>query len=164
MTIVLTIILGGAALAVVVSARRRPLEALTTLIVALPIVLFVPQNGTRWLDQLRRDHNRDADTRRAVAPIAILPVRNLPLEQQAIASIPSRGTFAIVPRGHWLANHPEGGVLTYLDSWLQFQLAPRIRVDPARADWLILLDGTSEPLPAGARAVYRFGNDVLERR
>ena len=166
MTIALAVILVAAALGAVWAVRARPREALTVLIVALPIVLLIPGNAPRWYAQVRRDHNRDADTAHAVTPIVIQPFRNLALEQQALAVIHRQDTYAVVPRGRWVGSGSRAlhSPLTYLESWLQFQLAPRLQVDPAAADWLILLDGAAEQLPAGATVAYRVSDDVLVGR
>ena len=106
----------------------------------------------------------DNDTSRAVTPIVILPFRNIALEQQALTAVRVGETYAVVPRGRWIRSRDRLGPLRYLESWLQFQLAPRLQVDPAHADWLILLDGASEPLAAGTTASHTVGDDVLMRR
>jgi hypothetical protein len=165
MTIVLAGILVAAALGAAWLVRARTREALTVLVVALPIVLWIPGNAPRWYAQVRRDHNRDADTARAVTPTVIAPFRNIALEQQALAAMGRRETYAVFPRGRWAAArvHSLTGPLTYLESWLQFQLAPRLQVEPARADWLILLDGAAEPPAARTSPAYTVGDDVLAR-
>ena len=163
MALLLTGILALAAITAIVARRAHSLEALTILIVALPIVLFVPPNTSRWIDQLGRDHNRDSDSGRAVTPLVILPIRNPTLEQQVQASVPRRATYAVVPDGRWLARSRHG-TLTYLESWFQFQFAPRLQVGLEKADWLIVLDGTSDPLLANAKDVYYLGDDRLVRR
>jgi len=165
MTIALAGILVATACAAAWTARARPREALSVLVVALPIMLWLPGNAPRWYAQVRRDHNRDADTARAVTPIVILPYRNLPLEQRALAVVGRSQTYGVVLRGRWVGPRARTltGPLTYLESWLQFQLAPRLQVDPATADWLIVLDGAAGPLPSG-RAAYPVGDDVLVRR
>lgn len=164
MTIALAGILVAVALGAAWTVRGRTFEALTVLIVALPIVLWIPGNAPRWYAQVRRDHNRDADTSRAITPTVIQPYRNFDLEQAALANVRRRETYAVVPRGRWVGSRERLGPLRYLESWLQYQLAPRLQVDPAGADWLIVLDGASEPLPAGVLASYPAGDDVLLRR
>ena len=164
MTIVLTLVLAAAALGLAYAARSRRVEVATVLVVALPVVLLVPPNADRWVDQLRRDHNRNSHTSRAVAPVAILSVQNQALEDEARASIGSHETYAVVPRGRWERSRADTSALTYLESWLQFQLAPRLQVEPDRADWLIVLDGASEPPPKGATTVYTLDPDLLVRR
>jgi len=164
MAIGLTMVLAAVALGLAYAARARRVEAATVLIVALPVVLFVPPNTQRWIDQLRRDHNRNSHTNRAVIPVAILSVQNQALEDQARLSIGSHQTYAIVPRGSWARRRANTSELTYLESWLQFQLAPRLQVEPDRADWLIVLDGANEPPPKGAAAVYTLDPDLLVRR
>ena len=164
MAIALTLVLAAAALGLAYAARSRRVEATTVLVVALPVVLFVPPNAHRWVDQLRRDHNRDSHTSRAVAPVAILTVQNEALEDQARASIGAHETYAIVPTGRWSTRRSDTSALTYLESWLQFQLAPRLQVEPDRADWLVVLDGASEPPPAGAAKVSRLAPDLLVRK
>jgi len=164
MAIALTLVLAAVALGLAYAARGRRVEAATVLIVALPVVLFVPPNTQRWIDQLRRDHNRNSHTNRAVVPVAILPIQNQALEDQARLSIGTRQTYAIVLRGRWARRRADTSALRYLESWLQFQLAPRLQVDPDRADWLIVLDGANEPPPKGATALYTLDPDLLVRR
>jgi len=164
MAIALTFLLAAAALGLAYAARTHRVEAATVLIVALPVVLFVPPNTQRWIDQLRRDHNRNSHTSRAVVPLAILSVQNQALEDQAALSIGRHQTYAIVLRGRWTERRADTSALTYLESWLQFQLAPRLQVDPDRADWLIVLGGAKGPLPRGATTVYRLDPDLLVRR
>lgn len=163
MELLLTGILAAAAITAIVIRRAHRLEALTILIVALPIVLWVPPSAPRWYSQIRRDHNRDADTARAITPLVISPFRSIPLEQQALASVALGETYAVVPRGHWIGPR-DRGPLTYLESWLQCWLAPRLQVDPEHADWLILLDNGNDPLPELVSTAFRIGDDVLVRR
>lgn len=165
MTIALTGILVAVALLAAWAVRARRREALAVLIVALPLVLWVPGNAPRWYAQVRRDRNRDADTARAITPTVLLPYRNLALEQQALAVVGRSQTYAVVPRGRWVGPRSRlfAGPLTYLESWLQFQLAPRLQVEPAAADWLILLDAAGS-VPARAATFFRVGDDILVRR
>jgi hypothetical protein len=164
MTIALAGILVAAALAAAWSVRARPREALTVLIVALPLVLWIPGNAPRWYAQIRRDNSRNPDTARAVTPTVLLPYRNYALEQQALVVVGRNETYAVVPRGRWVGpgSRPLAGPLTYLESWLQFQLAPRLQVEPVAADWLILLDAAAEQIPAGV--AFHVGDDALVRR
>jgi hypothetical protein len=162
-TIALAGLLSAVAIAAIVVRRAHRIEALTILIIALPIVLWVPPNAPRWYDQLRRDHNRDSDSGHAVTPIVIAPIRNPILEQQTLAAVPPDETYAVVAYGHWRAQSQKG-TLTYLESWLQFQLAPRIRADPEHANWLIMLGGAGDPLPSGTTEVYYLGDDRLVRQ
>jgi hypothetical protein len=164
MAVALTLVLAAVALGLAYAVRARRVEAATVLIVALPIVLFVPPNTPRWISQLRRDHNRNSHTNRAVIPVAILSAQNQALEDQAKLSIGQRQTYAIIPRGRWARRRADTSTLRYLESWLQFQLAPRLQVDPDRADWLIVLDGANEPPPEGATTVYTLDPDLLVRR
>jgi hypothetical protein len=164
MAIALTVLLAAVALGLAYAARARRIEAATVLIVALPVVLFVPPNGQRWIDQLRRDHNRNSHTNRAVVPLTILPVLNQALQDQASASIGKHQTYGIVLDGKWARRRADASALRYLESWLQFQLSPRLQVDPNRADWLIVLDGIDAPAPAGAATIYRLDPDLLVRR
>jgi hypothetical protein len=157
-----------AALALAYARRRRYAEAATILIVALPIVLWVPPNAPHWYRSLRAEYRLGPTGALAVAPPVIPAESNLPLARQALASITPDGTYAVVPhlrraRGSTAALR-ERARLAYLDSWFQYWLAPRIKVDPADAQWLILLDAAAKPPPAGARKVYRIGNDLLVQR
>ena len=160
MTIALAGLLAAVAIAAIVVRRAHRVEALAILIVALPIVLWVPPNAQRWYDQARRDHNRDADNTYAVTPLVIEQFRNSTLEQQALAVIKLDDAYAIVADGRWRARSQKG-TLTYLASWLQFQLAPRIQADPDHTSWLILLGGANAPLPSGTTEVYYLGDDRL---
>jgi len=159
----------AAAIALVYARRRRYAEAATILIVALPIVFWVPPNAPRWYRSLRVDYRLGPSRALALAPPVVTAERNLPLARQALSSIPVDGTYAVVPhlhsaRGSAAHRHTERARLMYLDSWLQYWLAPRIKVNPADAQWLILLDAAAKPPPAGARKVYTIGNDLLVQR
>lgn len=164
MTIALTTILVAAALIAAYSRRALRVEVLTILIVSLPIVLWVPQNGSRWYTQVRWYYRLGPADARAVAPPVIVAARNLSLAQHALPLIALDATYAVVPRGRWTEAHADLGQLRYLESWLQYWLAPRIQVDLGQADWLVILDGAGEPLPRGTLEAHRFGDDLLVRR
>jgi hypothetical protein len=157
-----------AALALAYARRKHRAEAATILVVAFPVVLSVAFNVTHAYHALRANYRLNASTAVLLAPPVVATHRNLPLAQQALASITPDGTYAVVP--HFRARHRtaaarrERARLRYVDSWLQYWLAPRIRVDPPNAQWLILLDAAKRPPPPGAIEVYVFGDDVLVRR
>ena len=151
------------ALALAYAARRRPAEAATILIVAIPVVLLVPQYTPRWLSSLRAHYRMDAAGALAVAPPLITRERNLRLARHALSAIPPDGTYAVVSYRRYETRRAAAR-RTYYTSWLQYWLAPRVQVDPADAQWLILLHADGTPVPAGARAVYRFGDDLLVQR
>lgn len=160
-------LLSAGALVLVYARRPNHAEVATLLIVALPLVLSVPSNAPAWYRSLRANYRLDYETATAVAPPVVASGRNLELARQALVSIPPHGTYAVVP-GHsprrGAAARRERARTTYLVSWLQYWLAPRIQVDPRDAEWLILLDAAGKPPPAGAREVRRIGDDVLVRR
>ncbi len=155
-------------LALAWARRRHRAEAATILLVALPVVLSVSHNASHALESVRANYRLDAESAVALAPPVVADHRNLPLAQQALASMAPDATYALVDRvrapRRSAAARRERARLRYVDSWLQYWLAPRIRVDPAVAQWLILLDAAEKPSPADAAAVYRFGSDVLVRR
>ena len=155
-------------LALAWARRRHCAEAATILLVAFPVVLSVSHNAPHAYNAVRSNYRLDAETAVALAPPVVATQRNLPLARQALASIAPDATYAVVdqvraPRRSAAARR-ERARLRYLDSWLQDWLAPRIRVDPSAAQWLILLGSADKPPPADAADVYRFGSDVLVRR
>ena len=155
-------------LAVAWARRRHRAEVATILLVAFPVVLSVSHNASHALESVRSNYRLDAETAVALAPPVVANHRNLPLAQQALASMAPDATYAVVDRVRAprksAAARRERAQLRYVDSWLQYWLAPRIRVAPPDAQWLILLDAAEKPPPADAAAVYRFGSDVLVRR
>jgi hypothetical protein len=161
-------LLSAGALVLVYARRHNRAEVATLLIVALPVLLSVPPNAPAWYRSLRASYRLDYATAIAVAPPVIRSGRNLALARQPLVSIPTHGTYAVVPvRRHprrSAASRRDRARTTYLVSWLQYWLAPRIQVDPRDAEWLILLDAAGKPPPAGAREVRRIGDDVLVRR
>ena len=168
MTYAITGLVSAGTLVLVYARRRNHAEVAALLVVALPIVLSIPPNTPSWYRSLRANYRLDHAAAIEVAPPLIRSTRNLALARQALASIPQNGTYAVVPgRLHprrSAAARRERARTTYLVSWLQYWLAPRIQVDPEDAGWLILLDGAGKPPPAGAREVRRIGDDVLVRR
>lgn len=157
-----------AVLVLAYARRRHRAEAATILVVALPVVLSVAHHAQPAYESLRANYRLDSPAAVALAPPVIAAQRNLPLARKALASMASDATYAVVPnfgapRGT-AAVRRERARLRYLDSWLQYWLAPRIRVDPPDAQWLILLDTAGKPPPPGALEVCRIGNDVLVRR
>ena len=168
MTYVSALLLTLAALGLAYARRRHRAEAATILIVALPLVVSVPHNTPHWYQSLRAYYRLDASSAVAVAPPVITAERNLSLARRALASIAPDETYAVVlahrrPR-RTAAARRERARLTYLDSWFQYWLAPRIRVDPSDAQWLILLDAAERPPPRSALETYRIGKDLLVRR
>ncbi len=168
MTYALTALMAVIALSLACARRRHWAEAATILIVALPITLCVPQYGRSWYRSLRAHHRLTSSAALALAPHVIPAKQKLPLAQRALSSIAENGTYAVVPHlkapPRTAVAQRERSSLKYLESWLQYWLAPRIQVDPAEAQWLIVLNATGEPLPRGARTVYRIGDDVLVER
>jgi len=157
-----------AALALAYARRRHRAEAATILVVALPVVLSVAHNAQPAYQSLRANYRLDSSAAVALAPPVIATERNLPLARKALASMASDATYAVVPRfgapRGTAAARRERARLRYLDSWLQYWLAPRIRVDPPDAEWLIMLDAAGKPPPRRALEIYEIGNDVLVRR
>jgi hypothetical protein len=94
--------------------------------------------------------------------------RNLLLAKTALVAIAPDETYALVrrrsaPKGSAAALR-EAGTTTYVESWLQYWLAPRLRVDPADAQWLIVLHAGPGAAPEGSREVHRIRDDLLVRR
>lgn len=168
MTYVLAAPMFVAALALAYARRRHRAEAATILIVALPIVASIPHTAPSWYESLRTNYRLDPAVAVAIAPPVMARERNLALARQALTSIAADETYGVVPHlrrpRRSASARLERARLTYLESWLQYWLAPRIQVDPSDAAWLILLDAADLPPPAGPTAVYRFGNDFLVRR
>lgn len=156
------------ALALAYVRRRHRAEAVTILLVALPVVLSVSHNATHAYQSLRSNYQLDSSTALDRAPPVVANHRNLPLARRALASMAPDATYAVVPHVRSAAGtaaaRRERARLRYVDSWLQYWLAPRTRVDPLDAQWLILLDSAGEPRTRGAVEVFRFGDDVLVRR
>jgi hypothetical protein len=152
--------------ALVYARRRFRAEAATILIVALPLVLSLPYNAPNWYRSLRAHQRLSTSEALAIAPPVIAGNRNLPLAQQALSSIPQNGTYALIAPPHsgrkTGAARRERARRTYVASWLQYWLAPRLQVDSAEAEWWILLDAPQPP--EGVRAVFRFGDDLLVQR
>ncbi len=148
--------------------RRQRGEAATILLVAFPIVLSVAHNATPAYQALRSNYRLDSSAALVRAPPVVANHRNLRLAQQALASMAPDATYAVIPQfrsaPRTAAARRERTRLRYVDSWLQYWLAPRIRVDPSDAQWLILLDAAEEPRPPGAVDVFRVGSDLLVRR
>ena len=148
--------------------RLNRAEVVAALIVALPIVFSVPYHAPQAFQSLRANYRLDAAAAVALAPPVITARRNLPLAQRSLALIAPGETYSVVQRlqapPRTAARRRERAELRYFESWLQYWLAPRIRVDPAAAEWLILLSATEEPPPTGALEVYRFGSDLVVRR
>jgi hypothetical protein len=167
-TYVSAALLSVGTLALAYARRRNRAEAATLLVVALPVVLSVPPNAPHWYRSLRANYVLDYAAAVAVAPPLIQAERNLPLAQRALASIAPDGTYAVIPYRRYprrsAAALRERAHTTYLVSWLQYWLAPRIQVDPPDAEWLILLDASGIPPPANASEVHRIGDDVLVRK
>jgi hypothetical protein len=157
-----------AALALAYARRRHRAEAATILIVALPVVLSVSANAPHWYESLRTNYRLSQSTALAIAPPVITTARNLPLAERALSAIAPDETYAVVPHyqspPRTAAARRERARMTYLASWLQYWLAPRLQVDRTEADWLILLDATGEAPPPGALDVYEVGGDILVRR
>ena len=165
MTYLSALLLAGATIGLVYVRRAQRAEAVTILIVALPVVLAVSRNAQPWLDSLRASYALDEPSALQVAPPVIAEHRNLPLARHALLSIPSDATYAVVPnfrfRQGTSAGQRERARLKFLNSWLQYWLAPRLRVDPVDAQWLILLNSADRPR---REEVYRFGTDLLVRK
>jgi len=147
--------------------RRRPGEAATIVLVAFPIVLSVAHNATPAFQSLRSNYRLDSSAALVRAPPVVANHRNLPLAEQALASMAPDATYAVIPyfrsAPRTAAARRERARLQYVDSWLQYWLAPRIRVDPSDAQWLILLDAAEKPRSSGTAEVFRFGSDLLVR-
>jgi len=167
-TYAFTALMAVVALVLTYVRRRHWAEAATILIVALPITFWVPPHAERWYRSLREDQRLSTSAVLVLAPPVIRAKRNLPLAQRALSAIAADETYAVVSH---LATPKTSGERRralasrkYLESWLQYWLAPRIQTDPAEARWLIVLDGAGRPVPPGARTVYRAGDDLLVRR
>ena len=167
MTYLSAFVLTFVALALAYARRRHRAEALTILIVAFPIVVSIPHNTPHWYQLLRAYYRLDASTAAEIAPPVIAAERNLPLARQALESIAMDETYAVIlanrapPRT--AAARRQRAQLTYLESWLQYWLAPRIRVEAPDAHWQIVLGAEGKP-PPGALEVYRVGDDLLVRK
>lgn len=159
-------VLGVVLVALVYARRRLRAEVGTILIVALPLVLSLPYNAPSWYRALRAHQRLSTSAALVIAPPQIAGNRNLPLARQALTSIPQSGTYALISPaldGRTTGAAPrERARRTYVASWLQYWLAPRLQVAPAEAEWWILLD-TAQP-PENARAVFRIGDDLLVQR
>lgn len=169
MTYLATLLLVLVALALAYARRRDRAEAATILVVALPIAAALPVNVPRWYDEFRDNRRLDEHAALVLAPPVIDEARNLPLAQQALRSIAPDETYAIVrarrgPPRRSAAARKQRARLTYASSWLQYWLAPRVRVDPSEADWLVLVGAGGRPPPAGAVETFRFGDDLLVHR
>lgn len=169
MIYVATLVLVLVALVLAYARRHDRAEATTILVVALPIAAAVAVNAPDWYDEFRDNRRLDEHAALVLAPPAVEGARNLALAERALASIAPDETYAIVrpqpapPRGS-AAARAERARLTYASSWLQYWLAPRVRVDPSEAEWLVLVGGGRRPPPAGALEAFRFGDDLLVRR
>ena len=165
MTYLSAVLLAGTTIGLVYMRRAQRAEAVAILIVALPVILAVSRNAQPWLDSVRASYQLDEASASEVAPPVITTQRNLPLARHALLSIPSDGTYAVIAnyrfRRGTSAGERERAGLKYLNSWLQYWLAPRLRVDPVDAQWLILLNRVDQPR---REEVYRFGTDLLVRK
>jgi hypothetical protein len=166
-TYVATLGLVLAALALAYARRRNRPEAVTILVVAIPLASALAVNATSWYDTFRKNRLLDEHAALVQAPPVVENVRNLPLAEGALASITPHETFAIVYPGRELTGHTAAGRKerarrTYESSWLQYWLAPRVRVYGDDADWLVLIDANSPP--PGAIQTFRFGDDLMVRR
>ena len=166
MTYLAAFVLTVGAIALAYARRRHRAEAVTILIVALPILVSIPHNTPHWYQSLRAYYRLDDSAAEALAPPVITAERNLPLARQALESIARDETYVVVlanrAPSRTAAARRQRARLTYLESWLQYWLAPRIRVDLQEAHWQIVLD--AEEPPAAALEVYRIGGDLLVRR
>jgi hypothetical protein len=75
------------------------------------------------------------------------------LARAAIGRIPSGDTYAMVPVT------PQGGSF-----WLRYVLAPRIRVDPPQARWVLVLGGSPQQAGITGTRSWRFGDNWLVHR
>jgi hypothetical protein len=75
------------------------------------------------------------------------------LARAAIIRIPPGDTYAMVPVT------PQGGSF-----WLRYVLAPRIRVDPWQARWVLVLGGSPQQAGVTGARSWRFGDNWLVRR
>lgn len=168
MTYACAALLTVAALALAYARRRHRAEAATILVVALPIVLSVSANAPHWYESLRTNYQLSQSTALAIAPPVIATTRNLPLAERALSAISPDETYAVVPHyqspPRTAAARRERARMTYLASWLQYWLAPRLQVDREEAHWLLLLDAAGGAPPPNALEVYEAGGDLLVRR
>jgi hypothetical protein len=167
LTYLSAVLMTSVALALAYARRRHRAEAATILVVAFPVALSVAHNATHAYQSIRANYRLEPSTALVLAPPVVATHRNLPLAQHALASITPDGTYAVVPHfrapGRTAAARRERAQFRYVDSWLQYWLAPRIRTNSRNAQWLILLDAAEKPLPPGAAAAFVFGDDVLVR-
>jgi hypothetical protein len=166
---VTTLLLIVAALALAYARRQDRAEAATIFVIALPIAAAVAFNAPSWYDEFRENRRLNEHAALTRVPPVLENARNLPLAERALVSIAPDETFAIVPsqggfpRGSAAARN-ERARQTYANSWLQYWLAPRVRVDPNDAKWLVLVGAGRGAPPAGGLEVLRFGDDLLVRR
>ena len=75
------------------------------------------------------------------------------LARAAIRRIPPGDTYAMVPVT------PQGGSF-----WLRYVLAPRIRVGPSQARWVLVLGGSPQQAGVTGTRRWRFGDNWLVHR
>ena len=167
MTYAFAVLMVAVALALAYARRRHWAETATILIVALPVVLWVPRNAPHWARSLRHDYRLGPSAALELVPRAVPAKPHRPLARLALSAIPMGETYAVVahpkapPRS--AAARRERARLKYFESWLQYWLAPRIQVNPADARWLIVLDASGRPPPTAGK-VHRIGTDLLVQR
>lgn len=129
-------------------------------LVRLPYTLVSDVRGARGDSRMSA---RQAGEARGPAALA---GTDIDLIRAARRLMPRNAAFAIERGGRWGRGPHPLHALAFVwesgESWTQFDLAPRLEVEPARASWLLLRDET--PGAAGVRHVrhrWRFGQDWL---
>lgn len=146
------LLVAGAVVALLAAARsrRRSADVAPMLVLALVVALAVYHSAQARIHSAyglpRVPSTLDPP------PAGYRAVANRALAHEALAHIPQGAAYAIVA-----VRRTPG------EFWLRYVLAPRFRVDPASARWVLVLGGT--PVQAGLHPVrtWRAGPDWLVR-
>jgi hypothetical protein len=140
-------------LAVLGAGLRRWRLAVSLAVIALAVVMAV---STYQSVEARARHLNGlphASPALDQAPPAYRKRGYQDLARAAISRIPPGDTYAMVPVT------PQGGSF-----WLRYALAPRIRVDPSQARWVLVLGGSPQQAGVTGTRSWRFGDNWLVHR
>jgi hypothetical protein len=145
-TVCLVVAILGIA-AIVAFRRRRPVTIVT---IALAVVLLVGAYQSAGARSRHLHWPYHAAPATAAPPAKFRKNGYARLAHLAAQRIPPRGTYALVPVT------PQGSSF-----WLRYVLAPRIRTDPSRTHWVLVLGGTPAAAGVTPRRSWKFGNNWL---